>query len=66
MSRMWRIQIFGNDSGPPGWRLGEGLTNSHRKKRVCYEMLNRASELVSPSEHGNEPSGSINGGEFLD
>jgi hypothetical protein len=29
-------------------------------------MLHRASELAGFCEHGNEPSGSIKGGEFLD
>jgi hypothetical protein len=29
-------------------------------------MLQRASELVGPCEHGTEPSGFIKGGEFLD
>jgi hypothetical protein len=45
-----------------GGGLGEGLTSPHlkRKKTVCYEILHRASELPGPSEHGNEPSGSIN------
>jgi len=25
--------------GPPDWGLVEGLTNPHRKKKSCYEML---------------------------
>jgi len=29
-------------------------------------MLHRASELLGSFEHGNEPLGSITGGEFLD
>jgi hypothetical protein len=40
--------------------LGERLTTPHRKKEVCYEMLNRASELdgsfgrTSATENGYE------------
>jgi len=29
-------------------------------------MLHSAWELAAPCEHGNEPSGSIKGGEFVD
>jgi hypothetical protein len=48
--------------------LGEGLTTSnHKIKRACYEMLHMTSEFVASScEHGNEPSGSIKGGELFD
>jgi hypothetical protein len=52
--------------GPPAWGMGEKLTTSHRKKPSCYEMLHRGSELAGCCEHGNETSGSIKGGEFLD
>jgi hypothetical protein len=31
--------------GPPPWGLGEGLTTPHHKKKVCYEILYRTSEL---------------------
>jgi hypothetical protein len=31
--------------GPPAWALGVGLTTPHHKKRVCYEVLHRASDL---------------------
>jgi hypothetical protein len=51
--------------GPPAWRMGVRLT-THRKKKACYEMLHRASKFAGCCEHGNEPSGSIKGGEFLD
>jgi len=51
--------------GPTDWGFDEGLTTPHRKKSVCYEMLNRAS-VVGTCEHGNEPFGSAKGGEFLD
>jgi len=42
---------------PPAWRLGEELT------AAFYEMLHRVSG--GSCEHGNEPLGSIKGGEFL-
>jgi hypothetical protein len=42
------------------------LITPHRKKSACYEMLHRASELAGSCEYGNEPSGFIKGGEFLD
>jgi len=45
--------------------LSEGLTTQD-KKRARYEMLHRASDLAGFCEHGNEPSDSIKGGEFLD
>jgi hypothetical protein len=51
---------------PPAWGLGMGLTSPHSKKLACYEMLHRASELAGSCEHGNKPSDSIKGGEFLD
>jgi len=31
--------------GPPAWRLGVGLTTPHRKKLICYEMFQSASDL---------------------
>jgi len=54
-----------------GWSsslgLGDGLTTPHRKKKTaCYEMLCRTLNLAGSCEHGNEPSRSIKGGEFLD
>jgi len=51
---------------PPLWGLGEGLSTPRRKEKACYEMLHRVSEFVNCCEHGNEPSGSRKGGEFLD
>jgi hypothetical protein len=30
--------------GPPGWGLGMGLTNPHRKKIICSETQQLASE----------------------
>jgi hypothetical protein len=42
-----------------------GAENSSPYRTGCYDMLHRASEVVS-YEHSNEPSGSISGGEFLD
>jgi len=50
----------------PFWWLDKRLTSPNCKKPACYEMLCRASELVSSCEHGNEPSGSVKGREFLD
>jgi hypothetical protein len=35
-------------------------------KPTCQVKIHVASELVGSCEHGNEPSGSIKGGEFLD
>jgi hypothetical protein len=52
--------------------LGNGLTTiSHKKRRspADYEMSYRSSGLGQVAgfcEHGNEPSVSITGGEFLD
>jgi hypothetical protein len=53
---------------PPAWVLGEGIKILHgqKKREASYEMVHRASELAGCCEHGNEPSGSIKGGEFLD
>jgi len=38
----------------------------HRTEPACYKMLHSASELAGLCESGNEPSGFIKGGEFLD
>jgi hypothetical protein len=51
---------------PPAWELGKGLTTSDYKTPACYETLHNASELLGSCQHGNETSGSIEGGEFLD
>jgi hypothetical protein len=45
--------------------FGKGLTTPRHNKPVCYETLRRTFEAAS-CEHGNEISGSIKGGEFLD
>jgi hypothetical protein len=45
--------------------LDEELTTPHHKKKACYEISHRASDLMGPCGHGDEPS-SIKGGEFLD
>jgi len=59
------IQAIGLQLG--GWALGKGLTTPHRKRKTaCYEMLHMASELAGSCEHGNEPSGSIKDGKYLD
>jgi hypothetical protein len=39
--------------------VGLGANNSLKKKRACYEMLHRATELAGCREHDNEPSGCI-------
>jgi hypothetical protein len=45
---------------PPAWGLGEGLITPYRKKKTCYEMLHRSSELnglfgtTSLTENGYE------------
>jgi hypothetical protein len=43
-----------------GWSsilgVGRGANNPHRKKIICYEMFNRASE-AGFCEHGDEHSG---------
>jgi hypothetical protein len=51
--------------GPRAWGLGEKLTTPPRKNTGRYEILHRPSE-AGCCEHGNEVSGSIKGGEFLD
>jgi hypothetical protein len=43
-----------------------GAKNSSPSKEELVTKLHRVSDLVGSSEHGNEPSGSIKGGEFLD
>jgi hypothetical protein len=44
-----------------------GANNSSPLKETAYyEMLDNSSDSVGPCEHGNETSGSIKGGKFLD
>jgi len=50
---------------PPPWGLGQGLTTSCRKRTACCEMLYRSFDLAGFCEHGNELSGSKEGGEYL-
>jgi hypothetical protein len=45
--------------------LGEGLTSPHSKKKSLLRNVTRCSEAVS-CELGNEASGSVTGGGFLD
>jgi hypothetical protein len=42
------VSSFGQPTrgDPPAWGLGEELTNLHRKKLACYEMLYRISGLA--------------------
>jgi hypothetical protein len=51
--------------GPPAWRLSEGLTTPHHKIPNCYDTLHRASDPGDSCEHGNEPSGTTKGGNFM-
>jgi hypothetical protein len=51
---------------PPAWGLDEELPTPHHNTPACYEMLHGVSDLMGYCEQGNEPSGSIKGGEFLD
>jgi hypothetical protein len=49
--------------------LREGLDsslNTQLQKKKLYKMLCNLSDLVGLCEHGNEPPGSINSGEFLE
>jgi hypothetical protein len=39
---------------------------SLKKKNSLLRNVTQASELASSCEHGNEPSGCIKGGKFLD
>jgi hypothetical protein len=54
------IKLIGVDSemrgSLPSWGLGEGFTTSHskKKKKGCYETLQRTLELASSCENGNE------------
>lgn len=40
--------------GLPAWELGMNLTTAQDKMPICYEMLHRAQNLSSSSEHCNE------------
>jgi hypothetical protein len=51
--------------GSATWGLGKGLTTPHRKETAYYKILHRAS-IAGSCEHGNEPSASIKGSEFID
>jgi hypothetical protein len=70
--QIWRVvanmlnKEWQGAGGPSVWGLGKGLTTPYRKKGARCDMLRRASKLAGSCEHGNEPSGSIKGGEFID
>jgi len=53
-----------------GWSSSLGvwwwLTSPHHKILAYYEMLKRVLDLQGFCEHGNEHSGSIKSGKFLD
>jgi hypothetical protein len=61
-------QLRAADKGwPSAWRLGEVLTTPHRKDLCCYEMFTqRWGQVAGTCECGNELSGSIKCGKFLD
>jgi len=46
-----------------GW--ADDPTTSHTNRPPCYEIY-RGSDLVGCCKHGNEISGSTEGGEFFD
>jgi hypothetical protein len=46
------------------WGLGDGLTTPHHKNSMFRSVTQRIG--AGSSEHGNEPSGYIKDGEFLD
>jgi hypothetical protein len=46
--------------------LGKRLINLHRKENILLRNVTKGLGLAVPSEHGNEISGSVKGGEFLD
>jgi hypothetical protein len=50
--------------GPPAWGLGE-LTTSHRENVSFLQNIHRQ-QVTGTFECGNESSGSIKCGEFLD
>jgi hypothetical protein len=52
--------------GPPVWGLDEGVTTSHRKKNSLLQNVTQGFGIAGPYEHGNDPSGSLKGREFLD
>jgi hypothetical protein len=55
--------------GPPAWRLGRGLVTPRHKNQLvmeCYKGPRIWTPVANSCEHGNEPSGSVKGGEFLD
>jgi hypothetical protein len=58
--------LTSNEGCLPFWRLGEGLTTPHRKRRARYEMLHRALELAGYCEYSNELSDFIIGVELRD
>jgi hypothetical protein len=52
-------------AGSPAWSLGEGIiTSRHKKKKLVTKRYTRFQ--ADSCEHGNDPSGSMKGGEFLD
>jgi len=53
-----------------GWSsslgIGRGASNFYRKKTACSETLHSVADLAGFCEHGNELSGPIKGGKFLE
>jgi hypothetical protein len=59
--------VVNSRQGVVGFWVGEALTTPRRKKEIgCYEVLHRTSEWAGSYEYVNEPSGSIQRGEFID
>jgi len=46
--------------------LGKELAAPHRKRNSFLRIVTRGTEQAGSCEHGNEPSGIIKGGKFLD
>jgi hypothetical protein len=66
---MYSINSCGQSTmgGPPARCLDEGLTTSHRKKSVMQRLgICSTGPVVDSCEHGNNISGSMKDGKFLD
>jgi hypothetical protein len=63
------MDVSSYSEGPVAWGLGKGLTTHRHKRSASYGML-RAGPWKRPAagscEQGDEPSGSVKGGVFLD
>jgi hypothetical protein len=52
--------------GRPAYKLGTRLTTPHCKKQFVMKYYTGPENWMDSCEHGNEPSGSIKGRQFLD